>query len=54
MYQEGAKDQEGPFFPVCEDITDIEFVQLVVQMCDHFASNVCELDSVFNFHKVTD
>jgi AP-2 complex subunit sigma-1 len=26
---------------------------LFVEILDHFFSNVCELDLVFNFHKVT-
>lgn len=39
------------------DITDnelayLESIHLFVEILDHFFSNVCELDLVFNFHKV--
>ncbi|CAH2035937.1 unnamed protein product [Thlaspi arvense] len=47
----------GLFFSVCVDITDnelayLECIHLFVEILDHFFSNVCELDLVFNFHKV--
>lgn len=42
---------------MCVDITDnelayLECIHLFVEILDHFFSNVCELDLVFNFHKV--
>jgi AP-2 complex subunit sigma-1 len=48
----------GLFFSMCVDITDnelayLECIHLFVEILDHFFSNVCELDLVFNFHKVT-
>lgn len=47
----------GLFFSMCVDITDnelayLESIHLFVEILDHFFSNVCELDLVFNFHKV--
>ena len=30
----------------------LEAIHLFVEVLDHFFSNVCELDLVFNFHKV--
>ena len=47
----------GLFFALCVDITDnelayLECIHLFVEILDHFFSNVCELDLVFNFHKV--
>jgi AP-2 complex subunit sigma-1 len=47
----------GLFFSICVDITDnelayLECIHLFVEILDHFFSNVCELDLVFNFHKV--
>ncbi|KAG2615287.1 hypothetical protein PVAP13_3NG065890 [Panicum virgatum] len=47
----------GLFFSICMDITDnelayLECIHLFVEILDHFFSNVCELDLVFNFHKV--
>nr|KYP74870.1 hypothetical protein KK1_007563 [Cajanus cajan] len=47
----------GLFFSLCVDITDnelayLECIHLFVEILDHFFSNVCELDLVFNFHKV--
>ncbi|CAN6463537.1 unnamed protein product [Victoria cruziana] len=47
----------GLFFSMCVDITDnelayLECIHLFVEILDHFFSNVCELDLVFNFHKV--
>ncbi|MED6167570.1 AP-2 complex subunit sigma [Stylosanthes scabra] len=40
--------------PLCVDITDnelayLECIHLFVEILDHFFSNVCELDLVFNF-----
>ncbi|KAL3812783.1 hypothetical protein ACJIZ3_014051 [Penstemon smallii] len=48
----------GLFFSLCVDITDnelayLESIHLFVEILDHFFSNVCELDLVFNFHKVS-
>lgn len=39
------------------DVTDnelayLEAIHLFVEVLDHFFNNVCELDLVFNFHKV--
>eukprot|EP00898_Chlorokybus_atmophyticus_P000622 jgi/Chlat1/1560/Chrsp123S01833 len=47
----------GLFFSFCVDVTDnelayLEGIHLFVEVLDHFFSNVCELDLVFNFHKV--
>ncbi|CAI5473014.1 unnamed protein product [Closterium sp. Yama58-4] len=47
----------GLFFSLCVDLTDnelayLESIHLFVEILDHFFSNVCELDLVFNFHKV--
>lgn len=47
----------GLFFALCVDVTDnelayLESVHLFVEILDHFFNNVCELDLVFNFHKV--
>lgn len=47
----------GLFFSMCIDLTDnelvtLESVHLFVEILDHYFSNVCELDLVFNFHKV--
>jgi hypothetical protein len=47
----------GLFFSMCVDVTDnelayLESIHLFVEILDHFFSNVCELDLVFNFHKV--
>ncbi|KAG5613470.1 hypothetical protein H5410_024751 [Solanum commersonii] len=48
----------GLFFSLCVDITDnelayLESIHLFVEILDHFFSNVCELDLVFNFHKMS-
>lgn len=48
----------GLYFSMCIDVTDnelayLESIHLFVEILDHFFSNVCELDLVFNFHKVT-
>lgn len=47
----------GLFFSMCIDATDnelacLEAIHLFVEILDHYFSNVCELDLVFNFHKV--
>jgi AP-2 complex subunit sigma-1 len=47
----------GLFFSLCVDVNDnelalLEAVHLFVEVLDHFFGNVCELDLVFNFHKV--
>ncbi|KAL0667771.1 hypothetical protein Bca4012_030475 [Brassica carinata] len=47
----------GLFFSLCVDITDnelayLECIYLFVEILDNFFSNVCELNLVFNFHKV--
>jgi hypothetical protein len=34
------------------ELVTLESVHLFVEILDHFFSNVCELDLVFNFHKV--
>ena len=47
----------GLYFSLCVDVTDnelayLESIHLFVEILDHYFSNVCELDLVFNFHKV--
>mmetsp|Transcript_36028 Transcript_36028/g.102022 ORF Transcript_36028/g.102022 Transcript_36028/m.102022 type:complete len:144 (+) Transcript_36028:244-675(+) len=47
----------GLFFSFCVDVTDnelamLESIHLFVEILDHYFNNVCELDLVFNFHKV--
>ena len=47
----------GLFFSFCVDVTDnelayLEAIHLFVMMLDEYFGNVCELDLVFNFHKV--
>lgn len=47
----------GLFFIFCVDVSDnelvcMEAIHLFVEVLDHYFSNVCELDLVFNFHKV--
>ena len=47
----------GLFFSLCVDVNDnelalLEAIHLFVEVLDHYFSNVCELDLVFNFHKV--
>lgn len=49
----------GLFFSFCVDVTDnelayLEGIHLFVEMLDRYFGNVCELDLVFNFHKVRD
>lgn len=48
----------GLFFSLCVDLTEnelacLEAIHLFVEVLDHFFQNVCELDLVFNFHKVS-
>lgn len=48
----------GLYFSLCVDVTDnelayLESIHLFVEILDHYFSNVCELDLVFNFHKVS-
>ncbi|KZV33140.1 AP-2 complex subunit sigma [Dorcoceras hygrometricum] len=42
------------FFSLCVDIklAYLECIHLFVELLDHFFCNLCELDLVFNFHKV--
>ena len=47
----------GLFFSLCVDTNDnelayLESIHLFVELLDKFFGNVCELDLVFNFHKV--
>ncbi len=47
----------GLFFTVAVDMQDnelsyLEIIHLFVELLDSYFSNVCELDIVFNFHKV--
>jgi AP-2 complex subunit sigma-1 len=47
----------GLFFTMCVDVSDnellyLEAIHLFVEILDHYFQNVCELDLVFNFHKV--
>eukprot|EP00195_Chlamydomonas_chlamydogama_P010334 CAMPEP_0202893514 /NCGR_PEP_ID=MMETSP1392-20130828/3085_1 /ASSEMBLY_ACC=CAM_ASM_000868 /TAXON_ID=225041 /ORGANISM="Chlamydomonas chlamydogama, Strain SAG 11-48b" /LENGTH=144 /DNA_ID=CAMNT_0049577875 /DNA_START=178 /DNA_END=612 /DNA_ORIENTATION=- len=47
----------GLFFTMCIDVSDnelmcLEAIHLFVEILDHYFQNVCELDLVFNFHKV--
>ncbi len=47
----------GLFFTLCVDTSDnellfLEAIHLFVEILDHYFQNVCELDLVFNFHKV--
>jgi hypothetical protein len=47
----------GLFFSMGIDISDnelayLEAIHLFVEVLDHYFSNVCELDIIFNFHKV--
>lgn len=47
----------GLFFAFCVDTNDnelayLEAIHLFVEMLDRYFGNVCELDLVFNFHKV--
>ncbi len=47
----------GLFFSLCVDVTDnellyLESIHLFVELLDRYFGNVCELDLVFNFHKV--
>mmetsp|Transcript_25829 Transcript_25829/g.40434 ORF Transcript_25829/g.40434 Transcript_25829/m.40434 type:complete len:146 (-) Transcript_25829:75-512(-) len=47
----------GLFFTLCVDVNDnelaaLESIHLFVEVLDQYFGNVCELDLVFNFHKV--
>jgi hypothetical protein len=47
----------GLFFTLCVDVNDnelgcLEAIHLFVEILDQYFGNVCELDLVFNFHKV--
>jgi len=47
----------GLFFSCCIDLADNELVvlesmHLFVELLDHYFEQVCELDLIFNFHKV--
>eukprot|EP01006_Ploeotia_vitrea_P050564 TRINITY_DN67474_c5_g1_i1.p2 TRINITY_DN67474_c5_g1~~TRINITY_DN67474_c5_g1_i1.p2 ORF type:complete len:159 (+),score=75.61 TRINITY_DN67474_c5_g1_i1:51-479(+) len=47
----------GLFFTLCVDVNDnelayLESIHLFVELLDKFFGSVCELDIVFNFHKV--
>eukprot|EP00275_Glaucocystis_incrassata_P001795 EC123994.1.p1 GENE.EC123994.1~~EC123994.1.p1 ORF type:complete len:143 (+),score=25.19 EC123994.1:144-572(+) len=47
----------GLFFSLCVDVYDnelvyLESIHLFVEVLDQYFGNVCELDLVFNFHKV--
>ena len=48
----------GLFFCACVDTNDnelayLEAIHFFVEVLDQFFGNVCELDLVFNFYKVT-
>eukprot|EP00656_Telonema_subtile_P052449 TRINITY_DN7316_c0_g1_i1.p1 TRINITY_DN7316_c0_g1~~TRINITY_DN7316_c0_g1_i1.p1 ORF type:complete len:143 (+),score=48.90 TRINITY_DN7316_c0_g1_i1:158-586(+) len=47
----------GLFFTICCDVNDnelscLEAIHFFVELLDQYFGNVCELDLVFNFHKV--
>lgn len=47
----------GLYFSYCVDVNDnelayLESIHLFVELLDKFFSSVCELDLVFNFHKI--
>ena len=47
----------GLYFLACIDYNDnelshLELIQLLVEILDQYFGNVCELDLIFNFHKV--
>jgi hypothetical protein len=47
----------GLYFTLCVDQNDnelsmLEFIHLFVEVLDQYFGSVCELDLVFNFHKV--
>ena len=51
------KRYAGVYFTLCVDQHDnelsyMEIVHLFVEMLDRYFGNVCELDLVYNFHKV--
>jgi hypothetical protein len=47
----------GLYFSIAADMSDnelalLELIHLLVEVLDQYFGNVCELDLVFNFHKV--
>ena len=47
----------GLYFSYCVDVNDnelayLESIHLFVELLDKFFASVCELDLVFNFHKI--
>ena len=47
----------GLYFALCVDMSDnelacLEFIHLLVETLDHFFGSVCELDIVYQFHRV--
>ena len=47
----------GLYFSYCVDVNDnelayLESIHLLVELLDKFFASVCELDLVFNFHKI--
>ena len=47
----------GLYFSLCLDVNDnelvyLESIHLFVELLDKFFASVCELDLVFNFHKI--
>ena len=47
----------GLYFSFCVDVSDnelayLELIQFFVETLDHFFGNVCELDIVYQFHRV--
>ena len=56
-YKSVYRRYAGLFFTLCVDLNDnelgcLETIHLFVEMLDMYFGNVCELDLVFNFHKV--
>ena len=39
--------------PTDNELAHLEAIQLFVEILDSYFGNVCELDLVFNFHKVS-
>lgn len=57
QYKIVYKQYAGLFFSCCIDLSDNELVvlesmHLFVELLDHYFEQVCELDLIFNFHKV--
>mmetsp|Transcript_22825 Transcript_22825/g.31318 ORF Transcript_22825/g.31318 Transcript_22825/m.31318 type:complete len:141 (-) Transcript_22825:78-500(-) len=47
----------GLFFILCTDsesnsLANLELLHLLVEVLDHYFGNVCELDIIFNYHRV--